>query len=191
MYRAIALWASRTGTPTSDMRSIEELAKNAEIAFADSGTRIFLNGEDVTAAIRQPEISQAASEVAAIPGVRRALVALQRDMAEHDSLVMEGRDIGSVVFPDAHVKVFLDAQPAERARRRAEELAARGHAVALLELEESIRERDERDRLRDTSPLIQAPDATFLDSTGHTLEEVEEAILHLIRQKTANGKDTH
>jgi cytidylate kinase len=191
MYRAIALWALRSGVATSDMHSIEELAKNAEISFSDAGTRIYLNGEEVTEAIRQPAVSQAASEVAAIPGVRRALVAIQRDMSEHDSLVMEGRDIGSVVFPDAQIKVFLDAQPLERARRRAEELSAKGHSVALDELERAIRERDERDRLRDTSPLIQAPDAAFLDSTGRTLEQVEEAILQLIRNKTTNGKDEH
>lgn len=184
MYRAVALWAKRNGIAVSDMKSVEKLAEHADIELA--GQRILLNGEDVTDAIRQPEISQAASEVAAIPGVRRAMVALQRDMSEKASLVMEGRDIGSVVFPDAEVKVFLDARPEERAQRRAEELRAKGQTVDLADLTRQIAERDHRDRNRDTSPLLQAPDATFLDSTGRSLEEVEEEILRLIRQRTSN-----
>jgi cytidylate kinase len=184
MYRAVALWAQRSGIATSDMKSVEKLAEHADIDLV--GQRIFLNGEDVTDEIRRPEISQAASEVAAIPGVRRAMVALQRDMSEKASLVMEGRDIGSVVFPDAEVKVFLDARPEERAQRRAAELEAKGVAVDLVDLTRQIAERDHRDRNRDTSPLIQAPDAAFLDSTGRTLEEVEEEILRLIRQRTSN-----
>jgi cytidylate kinase len=186
MYRAVALWALRSGISTQDMQNVEKLAQHADIEFREAGTRILLNGEDVSEAIRQPEVAQAASEVAAIPGVRRAMVALQRDMAEKTSLVMEGRDIGTVVFPDADVKVFLDAKPEERATRRRAELAAKGVAVDLDELTRQIAERDERDRKRDSSPLLQAPDATFLDSTGLTLEDVEEAILKLIRQKTSN-----
>lgn len=184
MYRAVALWAQRNGIATSDMKSVEKLAEHADIELVDQ--RILLNGEDVTHEIRRPEIAQAASEVAAIPGVRRAMVALQRDMSEKASLVMEGRDIGTVVFPDAEVKVFLDARPEERAQRRAAELEAKGVAVDLADLTRQIAERDHRDRNRDTSPLIQAPDAAFLDSTGQTLEEVEEQILRLIRQRTSN-----
>jgi CMP/dCMP kinase len=184
MYRAVALWAHRSGIATSDMKSMERLAEHADIDLVEQ--RILLNGEDVTEEIRRPEISQAASEVAAIPGVRRAMVALQRDMAEKASLVMEGRDIGSVVFPDAEVKVFLDARPEERAQRRASELEAKGVSVDLADLTRQIAERDHRDRNRDTSPLIQAPDAAFLDSTGRTLEEVEAEILRLIRQRTSN-----
>lgn len=191
MYRAVALWALRSGVSPQDMASLERLAEHANIELEASGTRVLLNGEDVTAAIRTPEVSAAASLVAAVPGVRRAMVALQRDMAERSSLVMEGRDIGSVVFPDAEVKVFLDAQPGERASRRAAELREKGQAVELSELARQIEERDTRDRSRDTSPLIQAPDATFLDSTGLSLEQVEEAILQIIRQKTSNGKDQH
>jgi cytidylate kinase len=184
MYRAVALWALRNGVSTRDMKSVEKLAEHADIEL--DGQRIFLNGEDVTEEIRRPEVAQAASEVAAIPGVRRAMVALQRDMAERASLVMEGRDIGSVVFPDAEVKVFLDARPEERATRRAAELAARGMDIDLTELTQQIAERDNRDRNRETSPLLQAPDATFLDSTGRSLEEVEAEILRLIRQRTSN-----
>lgn len=184
MYRAVALWARRHGIASSDMQSVEKLAQHAEIEFA--GQRILLNGEDVSEEIRRPEIAQAASEVAAIPGVRRAMVALQRDMAEKASLVMEGRDIGTVVFPDAQVKIYLDARPEERAQRRAAELEAKGVAVDLADLTRQIAERDHRDRNRDTSPLIQAPDATFLDSTGLGPEEVEAEILRVIRQRTSN-----
>lgn len=184
MYRAVALWAQRHGIASSDMQSVEKLAQHAEIEFA--GQRILLNGEDVSEEIRRPEIAQAASEVAAIPGVRRAMVALQRDMAEKASLVMEGRDIGTVVFPDAEVKIYLDARPEERAQRRAAELEAKGVAVDLADLTRQIAERDHRDRNRDTSPLIQAPDATFLDSTGLGPEEVEAEILRVIRQRTSN-----
>jgi CMP/dCMP kinase len=184
MYRAVALWAQRSGIATSEMQSIERLAEHADIDLVEQ--RILLNGEDVTDEIRRPEIAQAASEVAAIPGVRRAMVALQRDMAEKASLVMEGRDIGSVVFPDAEVKVFLDARPEERAQRRAAELEAKGVRVDLADLTRQIAERDHRDRNRDSSPLIQAPDAAFLDSTGRTLEEVEAEILRLIRQRTSH-----
>lgn len=191
MYRAVALWALRSGVKTEDMHSVEKLAEHADIEFDVQTQKIALNGEDVTEAIRTPEVSVAASQVAAIPGVRRAMVAIQRDMAEKASLVMEGRDIGSVVFPDADVKVFLDARPEERAGRRAAELSAKGVAVDMDELARQIAERDARDRGRDTSPLLQAPDAAFLDSTGQTLEEVEAEILKLIRQKTSNGKDQH
>lgn len=191
MYRAVALWVLRSGVNPADMKSVEAMAEHADIEFEVQTRRVFLNGEDVSDAIRTPEVSSAASLVAAIPGVRRAMVAIQRDMAEKTSLVMEGRDIGSVVFPDADVKVFLDARPEERAGRRAAELEAKGLAVDLDELARQIADRDARDRGRDTSPLIQAPDAAFVDSTGQTLEEVEAEILKLIRQRTSNGKDHH
>jgi CMP/dCMP kinase len=117
------------------------------------------------------------------------LLGAQRKIAETASVVMEGRDIGSVVFPDAHVKIFLDADPKERARRRAAELVRRGVTVDVDEVTADIRQRDASDRTRTASPLVQAPDAELIDTTGLSLEQVEEAILRLIRSRTANGKE--
>ncbi len=181
MYRAVALWALRNGTHPEDTPHLEQLAIAAQIELGD---RVLLNGEDVTEAIRTPEVSALASQVAAVPGVRRALVEKQREFSLRTSVVMEGRDIGSVVFPAADVKVFLDASPQERARRRAEQF---GGAVDLIAAE--IADRDRRDRTRAESPLVQAPDATYLDSDGRTLEEVEELLLRLIRSRVSNGKE--
>src|SRR4029077_16514984 len=123
MYRAVALWALRTRVATSDMHRLEQLANEARIEFAPENNTVLLNGEDVTEAIRGLEVGNAASEVSLVPAVRRALERKQREFGERASVVMEGRDIGSVVFPDATVKIFLDAQPAERATRRALEAA--------------------------------------------------------------------
>ena len=186
MYRAVALWAARTQTPFSDAHKLEQLALSASIDLLPHN-RVLLNGEDVTDAIRAPEISALASEVAAIGAVRSALVVKQRLIAEHASVVMEGRDIGSVVFPDARVKIFLDADPAERVRRRAGESPG-AHRETLAA---QLAERDHRDRNRSESPLLQAPDATYLDSTGMTPEEVEDAILKLVRARISNGKAGH
>jgi len=146
-----------------------------------------LNGQDVTLAIRAPEVSEAASQVSMVPAVRRALVRKQREIAESASVVMEGRDIGSVVFPDATVKVFLDAQPEVRVERRAIESSEAPELVAR-----QISERDQRDRSRAESPLVQAPDATYVDTTGMSIDEVEAALLKIIRDRTSNGKErTH
>lgn len=192
MYRAVALWARRQGVAWDNVQALEEMAKAAAIGLASNPLRVTLNGEDVTQAIREPEISQGASKVSAIGGVRKALVEKQREMAEQASVVMEGRDIGTVVFPDADVKVFLDAAPDVRAGRRVKELEQKTPPAppkekVLAELEE----RDERDRGRSESPLVQAPDAVLLDSSALTIEEVEEAILKLVRERTTNGREFH
>jgi CMP/dCMP kinase len=188
MYRAVALWALRNGTALTDMHRLEQLALAAEIRFEPGASRVLLNGEDVTEAIRTPEVSAASSKVAAVPGVRRALVEQQRRISEDASVVMEGRDIGSVVFPDAGVKVFLDAEDSVRAGRRARDLASNGEAQAPEQTAREMRERDQRDRTRPEAPLVQAPDAVYLDSTRLSIEEVEEAILKLVRERTSNGK---
>lgn len=188
MYRAVALWAQRQGIPTDDPQRIEALAQHAQIAFEPPDNRIMLNGEDVSGEIRTPEISTAASQVAAIPGVRRAMVNIQREIASHATVVMEGRDIGTVVFPDAEVKIYLDASTDVRAQRRADELASRQVPVDFAELARQIEERDARDRNRATSPLMQAADAVYLDSSNLSAGEVEEEILRIIRSKTSNGK---
>jgi CMP/dCMP kinase len=184
MYRAVALWALRTNVALSDMHRLEQLANAAQIEFGPGGDAVLLNDEDVTSAIRTPEVSQAASEVSLVPAVRRALVQKQREIGEKASIVMEGRDIGTIVFPNATVKIFLDAVPQERATRRANEVALPAEIV-----EQQIRERDQRDRGRAESPLVQAPDAVYVDTTGLSIEEVEAAILKIIRDRTSNGRE--
>jgi cytidylate kinase len=187
MYRAVALWALRQGVEMSDMHRMEQLALAAEIELAPG--RIRLNREDVTEAIRTLEVANGASKVAVIPGVRRAMVAKQRAIGERTSVVMEGRDIGTVVFPGADVKIYLDAQPEERVRRRYQEERAKGGSVAESALAEQMKERDRRDTARADSPLAQAPDAIYLDTTPLSIEEVEEAILKIVRARVTNGKE--
>jgi cytidylate kinase len=186
MYRAIALWAARQGVELADMHRMEQLALAAELKL-DSG-RILLNGEDVTEAIRAPEVAAAASRAAALPGVRRALVAKQRAIAERTSVVMEGRDIGTIVFPNADVKIYLDAQPDERISRRLRQEQAKGSAIDAAALAREIADRDRRDSTRADSPLSQAPDAVYLDTTPFDLDEVEAAILKIVRDRVTNGK---
>ena len=187
MYRAVALWGIERQVDFSDMHRMEQLAAAAEIELAPG--RILLNGNDVTEAIRRPEVSNGASKVAVIPGVRRAMVAKQRAMGERTSVVMEGRDIGTVVFPKADVKIYLDAAPGERVRRRALELRGKGQPVAESALAAEMQERDLRDSTRSDAPLSQAADAIYLDSTGLGIEDVEEAVLKLVRSRISNGKD--
>ena len=176
MYRAVALWALREKVELSDAHRLEQLALAADIRLLPE-SKVILNDEDVSTAIRTPEVSAGASKVAAIGLVRAALVARQRLIAETASVVMEGRDIGTVVFPNARVKIFLDADVNERVRRRVGEPAA------------ELAARDERDRGRAESPLVQAPDAVYLDSTGLSEDEVEAAILKLVRARISNGKE--
>ncbi len=187
MYRAVALWGWRQSVDMGDMHRMEQLAFAAEIDLAPG--RIELNGEDVTEEIRRPEVTSGASRIAVIPGVRRAMVAKQRAIGERSSIVMEGRDIGTVVFPDAAVKVYLDAQVSERVRRRLDEMRARGQQMDPETLASQIKERDQRDSTRADSPLAQAPDAVYLDSTNLSIGEVEEAILKIVRARVANGKE--
>lgn len=182
MYRAVALWAIRENLDVSDMHRMEQLARAASIRL--EGAQVLLNGEDVTDRIRTPAVSEASSRIAVIPGVRRALVEKQRQIALHTNVVMEGRDIGTVVFPDAQMKIFLDADPPERVCRRALELGQLPGDVA-----EQMQERDRLDRTRSEAPLTQAPDAMYVDSTGLSLDAVEEAILKLVRSRITNGKE--
>ena len=187
MYRAVALWALRIGTGLGDMHRLEQLARSSTIEFEPGGDRIWLNGEDVTTAIRTPEVSQAASVIAIVPAVRRALVEMQRAMGERTSVVMEGRDIGTVVFPEADLKIYLDARAEERVRRRHLEVREKG--VDAQAVAAQMKERDLRDSTRAEAPLTQAPDAVYLDSTGLGIDEVEEAVLKLVRARISNGKE--
>jgi cytidylate kinase len=182
-YRAVALRALRDGVPLEDAGAVHELARRStiDVAGSPSHVHVFLDGEDVTERIRTPEVSEAASRVAAAPEVRRLLVRWQRELAESGPLVGEGRDLGTVVFPDADVKVFLDADLATRAQRRCRELQARGIAVSLEAVREDLQRRDQRDRTRSDSPLKPAEGAVVVDTTGLNLEEQVEAALAVVR----------
>ena len=182
MYRAVALWALEAGVGLDDLHRLEQLARAARIEF--SGDAIHLNGEDVTDAIREPRVTEAASKASMAPGVRRAMREEQRRIGSQQSVVMEGRDIGTVVFPEAQVKIYLDADPEVRAGRRAAELGGSAADVAR-----EMAERDNRDRTRAEAPLTQAPDADYLDSSRLSPTDVEEAILKLVRDRTSNGKE--
>ncbi|MCX6604712.1 MAG: (d)CMP kinase [Acidobacteria bacterium] len=181
MYRAVALWASRQGTSFDDHLNLTQLALAAEIELGPD--QVFLNGEDVSAAIRTPEIASSASQVSVVAGVRRALVEKQRALGARLSVVMEGRDIATHVFPDAQVKIFLDAAADVRAARRVDQLG--GDLAAVTQ---EIQVRDHRDRTRAEAPLLQAPDAIYLDSSNLSSDEVVEAILQIVRARTSNGK---
>jgi len=191
MYRALALKALRREISLDATDQLVPLARATRIDLrAQDGTqRVFLDGEDVTAAIRTPEVSQAASKVAVVPGVRKVLVAEQRRAGEQGGVVMEGRDIGSVVFPDAGLKIFLTASPEVRAERRWREHQQKGEEIDLARTLEEIRERDQRDRERSTSPLVRAPDAVVVDSTAMEPEEVARLVVMLAKGQSA-GKAT-
>jgi CMP/dCMP kinase len=189
MYRALALKAIRRGVALEDAAGLEGLACGTRIDLrAQDGTQqVFLDGEDVTAAIRSPECSQASSKIAVVPGVRKVLVAEQRRAGEQGGVVMEGRDIGSVVFPDADLKIFLTASPDVRAERRWREHQQKGEAVTLERTLEEIHERDRRDRERETSPLVRAKDAVVVDSTAMDAEEVARLVMMLAKEQPAKA----
>jgi CMP/dCMP kinase len=186
MYRAVALWALRNETALDDWHRLEQLAIAAQIILEPATGRVLLNGEDITQAIRSQEVGEAASRVAAVPAVRRAMVAKQQTFAEQHSIVMEGRDIGTVVFPNARVKIFLDADPTIRADRRLRQLEQFGEEPEREAVEQEMRNRDLRDRQRPEAPLLQAPDAFYLDATNLGIEETEEAVLKIVRERTSH-----
>ncbi len=186
MYRAVALKGLRQGVAIDPEHAnvLEALARGTciDLRAQDGGQRVFLDGEDVTAAIRTPEAAQAASKIAVIAGVRHVLVAEQRRAGQQGGVVMEGRDIGSVVFPDAQLKIFLTASPEIRAERRWREHQQKGDTIDLGRTLEEIRERDRRDQGRATSPLVRAPDAVVIDSTAMEPEEVAGLVVMLAKQ---------
>ncbi|HWG58045.1 MAG TPA: (d)CMP kinase [Candidatus Acidoferrales bacterium] len=181
MYRAVALKALRRGISLEADGPLAALAGETRIDLRaeDGAQRVFLDGEDVTAAIRTPQVAQAASKVAINAGVRRVLVAEQRRAGERGGVVMEGRDIGSVVFPDAGLKIFLTASAATRAERRWREHREKGDAIDLRRTLDEIHERDRRDRERASSPLVRAADAVIVDSTAMETEEVARLVVML------------
>jgi len=185
LYRAIALLATRRGVPYADHEALGRLARDAQLEFrrVDGCQRIFLNGEDVEDDIRTPDMSQGASIVSAVTQVREALLDRQRQMADAGGVVMEGRDIGTVVLPNADVKVFLTASSEERARRRALELQQRGNPVSYEDVLAELLLRDERDSQRKVAPLKPAADAVTIDTTGLTLGQVVDAVLSLVQER--------
>jgi cytidylate kinase len=192
MYRSIALKALRRGVPLEAAEPLTALAGDTRIDLRaqDGGQQVFLDGEDVTSAIRTPEVAQAASKVAVIPGVRRVLVAEQRRAGGQRGVVMEGRDIGSVVFPDAELKIFLTASPEIRAERRWREHQQKGDAIDLTRTLDEIHERDRRDREREDSPLVRAKDAVVVDSTAMEPEEVARLVVMLARENKSAASST-
>jgi cytidylate kinase len=182
MYRAIAWLAGHEGVDLQDESLVADLARSARL---DVNGTVRVNGHDVTAAIRTPEIDRAAAVVARHPAVRAVLVERQRAFGEERGVVMEGRDIGSVVFPDADVKIYLDASPDERARRRATDVS---HAIGrdfngLETIADALAARDASDRNRTVSPLTKADDAVYIDTTGVPVDDVVSQVMEIVRSK--------
>ena len=182
MYRAVAWKALREGFPLDDEARMARLAERAVIEVEPH--RVAIDGRDVTSAIRTPEIDRAAAAASRLPAVRAALVARQRAEGRNGGIVMEGRDIGSVVFPDADVKIYLDASAQERARRRAADPAhATSRSAAMADIQTEMAARDQSDKTRATSPLTVAPDAVEIDTTGMTVDDVVEKVLGIIKSR--------
>ncbi len=189
MYRGLAWAARRDGLTAADSDPIIHLLQRTDIKLRprpDGTNAVVVAGEDVTGDIRSPEIGQLASKLSALPAVRRRLVALQQAMAREGSIVMEGRDIQTVVLPDADVKIFLTAPAEERAHRRWLELRERGREADEQQVLAEIRARDERDSTRQDSPLKPAPDAVHVDTGGLTIEQVVEKILEVVRDRAGS-----
>ena len=185
MYRAVGWKALREGVPLDDDQAVAALARRSPIEVTDEAVTI--DGRDVTRAIRTPEIDRAAAAVARLPSVRAELVDRQRWLGTNGGIVMEGRDIGTVVFPNADVKVYLDASPEERARRRANDPAHTGVPAAVSEVATLLTARDQIDRTRTVSPLYAAADAIVVDTTGKPVDEVVREVLAVVNTAMANG----
>lgn len=181
MYRAIAWKVSQADIPVSDTKSIVSLAMRTQVKLAiiDGEQRVFADEEDVTVQIRSREVTAAASPVSAIPGVRKRLVELQRSMTDQGGVVMEGRDIGTVVFPNAEVKVFLTASAQQRANRRVQQMKEMGIEADTEQIAAEMRDRDLRDSSRTDAPLVQAPDAVLIDTDHLSIEQVVDKIIHI------------
>ncbi len=185
MYRSLALRAQERGISQEDELALNALALSLRIRFVTEGeqTQVFCEGEDITETIRTPEISRLASSISKQKGVREALVQMQREMGKEGGVVLEGRDIGTVVFPDADVKFYLDAESSERIRRRYDELVEKGVNVDFKETQEELLQRDHNDMHRIHSPLKKAIDAVVIDSTRRSVEEVVEEMVRIIKER--------
>ena len=193
MYRAVALKVKEKAPVLEDESKLYALVSSLHITFVRKGkeTAVLCNGKDVTKAIRSPEMSRLASDVSKRKVVREALVRKQREMATGGGVVLEGRDIGTVVFPDAEIKFYLDANAEERGRRRFEELVEKGMKVDFNDTLEEVRKRDENDMNRAISPLRKAEDAFFIDSTGRTVEEIVEEMASRVKARQGRDETAH
>ncbi len=185
LYRAVGVYCLRNGITTNDAEGVGSILGeiSVELKFIDGVQHVFLNGDDVSTEIRLPEASMAASNVSAIPAVRAFLFDLQRDIAAKNDCIMDGRDIGTVVLPDAQVKIFLTADDEERAMRRYKELKEKGSEVTFQEVLDDLRVRDYNDSHREIAPLKPAEDSVIVNTTGYTLEESIEKIVNTVKEK--------
>ncbi len=193
LYRTVGLNAYRNGIARDDTNGIIASLSSitVEMKYENGSQKVYLSGEDVTELIRTPEISMYASAVSAVPEVRAFLNELQADMVRRGNVVMDGRDIGTVIMPDADVKIFLFASPENRARRRYDELIAKGQSVTYEDVLSDIIARDTADSTRETAPAVPAEDAVMLDNSGFEPEDTYRAAIHIINEKTgANFDDT-
>lgn len=181
MYRTLALACFRDGINTSDEKAVVDKCESVEVTlgYEDGTQKVYLNGEDVSTEIRREEIGNLTSSIAVYSGVRKILVALQKDLAAKNNVVMDGRDIGTAVLPNADLKIYLTASVETRAKRRYDELVEKGQDCDLKEIEKDIEDRDYRDMNREVSPLTQADDAVLVDSSDMTIDEVVEKIISL------------
>ena len=186
MYRAMGLFAQRAGVEEEEIEAILPMLNEIQIdiQYVDGNQRIFLGGEDVSEAVRTEKSGRYASAVSALPAVRQFLLGLQRRLAENQNVIMDGRDIGTVILPQAQVKIFLTASPEERARRRFAELRQKGQPADYDQVYQDLLERDQRDSRRTAAPLRPAADAVTLDATAYSLEETLERMKQIIGEKT-------
>ncbi len=185
LYRTVGLFAKRSGIPVDEASRVSRLLGEVEIAlrYTEEGQRVILNGEDVSQLIRTPEMSMYASAVSAVPMVRAFLLEIQKKMAADGNVVMDGRDIGTVIMPDADVKLYVEASAKARARRRHEELMEKGDTSTESEVLADIIKRDNNDKNRSIAPAIPADDAIFIDNSDYTPEETLKAALRIIKDK--------
>jgi cytidylate kinase len=184
MFRAVALQAEAKGVSWTDQRALGALVEAIQFAFTwqDGEMKTLVNGVDVTGALRREDIGLGASAIAVFPAVRAGLLSVQQALSQGGGVVMDGRDIGSIVLPDAELKIFLDASVGERAKRRTQELSRKGVEVSVEYIEKEIIARDTQDKNRATAPLIQTPDATYLDTTGRDPEGIATEVVQMARR---------
>ncbi len=185
MYRAIALYLLRSGVDTDTADAVAAVLDEIEISiqYEDGSQKVYLNGENVSTEIRKEEVGNMASKTSAYPAVREKLLSLQRDLAASNNVIMDGRDIGTTILPNAQVKIYLTASVETRANRRFKELVAKGEKADLEEIKSDIADRDYRDMHREISPLAQADDAVLVDSSDMTITEVVSAIMKIYKEK--------
>lgn len=187
MYRAVAWQVLHKGVEPSN-EVIAGLARSLDLklTYVDGKTRVTVDGQDISEAIRTPEVSRLVPKVAQVPELREVMLKLQQEMASQGGVVMDGRDIGTKVLPNAEIKIFLTASIAERAKRRWQELTAKGYTIDLTELEKEIASRDKEDSEREVAPLVSAPDAVWIDTTNLSIADTVETILNLCKEKQSN-----